>query len=116
MKMNQNITEKMRGPIQTTEVHRGGHFYRFSTGRAFHYENIKPHNASSEDWFIPADMQEGEYLIADPACEMNERDTRDKNDGNEVVDNCDLSLDLELTDRVEVDDLSRRRLGLSRAN
>ena len=40
----------------------------------------------------------------DPACEVNERGTRDKNDGNEVVDNCDLPLDLELTERVEVDD------------
>ena len=49
-------------------------------------------------------MQEGDYLIVDPACEVNERGTRDKNDGNEVVDNCDLPLDLELTERVEVDD------------
>ena len=40
----------------------------------------------------------------DPACEVNERGTRDKNDGNEMVDNCDLPLDLELTERVEVDD------------
>ena len=40
----------------------------------------------------------------DPACEVNERGTRDKNDGNEVVDNCDEPLDLELTERVEVDD------------
>ena len=43
-------------------------------------------------------------MIVDPAGEVNERGTRDKNDGNEVVDNCDLSLDLELTERVEVDD------------
>ena len=43
-------------------------------------------------------------LIVDPACEVNERGTRDKNDGNEVVDYCDLPLDLELTERVEVDD------------
>ena len=49
-------------------------------------------------------MQEGDYLIVDPACEVNERGTRDKNDGNEVVDNCDLPLDLELTEQVEVDD------------
>ena len=49
-------------------------------------------------------MQEGDYLILDPACEVNERGTRDKNDGNEVVDDCDLPLDLELTERVEVDD------------
>ena len=49
-------------------------------------------------------MQEGDYLIVHPACEVNERGTRDKNDGNEVVDKCDLLLDLELTERVEVDD------------
>ena len=49
-------------------------------------------------------MQEGDYLIVDPACEVNEKGTRDKNDGNEVVDDCDLPLDLELTERVEVDD------------
>ena len=73
-------------------------------GRAAHYENIKPNNASSEDWCNPADMQEGDYLIVGPACEVNERGTRDKNDGNEVVDDCDLPLDLELTEQVEVDD------------
>ena len=49
-------------------------------------------------------MQEGDCLIVDPDCEVNVRGTRDKNDGNEVVDNCDLPLDLELTERVEVDD------------
>ena len=27
-----------------TEVHQEGRFYRLSTGRAAHYENIKPHN------------------------------------------------------------------------
>ena len=43
-------------------------------------------------------------MIVDPACEVNERGTRDKNDGNEVVDDCDLPLDLELTERVELDD------------
>ena len=49
-------------------------------------------------------MQEGDYLIVDPACEVNDRGNRDKNDGIEVVDDCDLPLDLELTERVEVDD------------
>ena len=103
-KGTKKLLKKWRGPFQITEVHQGGRFYRLSTGRASHYENIKPHNASSEDWCIPADMQEGDYLIVDPACEVNERGTRDKNDGNEVVDDCDLPLDLELTERVEVDD------------
>ena len=79
-------------------------------------------------------------LIGDPACEMNERGTRDKTDGNEVVDNCDLPLDLELTGgrgqgrRRERDDcnlpldleltggggrnssICRRRLGMFRTN
>ena len=103
-KGTKKLLKKWRGPFQITEVHQGGRFYRLSTGRAAHYENIKPHNASSEDWCIPADMREGDYLIVDPACEVNERGTRDKNDGNEVVDDCDLPLDLELTERVEVDD------------
>ena len=84
-----------------------------STGRGADYENIKPHIASSEEWCIPVDMQEGDYLKMDPACEVNERGTRDKNDENEVVDNCDLPLDLELTEQVEVDDEPSRpqRLG-----
>ena len=42
----------------------------------------------------------------DSACEVNERDKRDKIDGNDVVDNCDLPLELELTERVEVDDVT----------
>ena len=40
----------------------------------------------------------------DPTCEVNERGTRDKNIGNEVMDDCDLPLDLELAERIEVDD------------
>ena len=103
-KRTKKLSKKWRGPFQITEVHQGGRFYRLSTGRAAHYENIKPHKASSEDWCIPANMQEGDYFIVDPACEVNERGTRDKNDGNEVVDDGDLPLDLELTERVEVDD------------
>ena len=75
-----------------------------STGRAAHYEKIKPHNASSEDWCIPANMHDEDKLIVNPACEVNERGTRDKSYGNEVVNDCDLPLDLELTERVEIDD------------
>ena len=60
-----------------------------NTGRAAHCENIEPHNASSEDWCTPADMHEGGYLIVDPRCEVNERGERDKNDGSEVMDDCD---------------------------
>ena len=52
----------------------------------------------------PSGHARGRLFDLDPACEVNERGTRDKNDGNEVVDDCDLPLDLELTERVEVDD------------
>ena len=104
-KGTKKLLKKWRGQFQITELHQGGRFYRLSTRRAAHYENIKPHNASSEDWCIPADKLEGNCLIVVPACEVNERGTRvDKNDGNEVVDSCDLPLDLELTEQVEVDD------------
>ena len=53
---------------------------------------MKPHNASSKHWCIPADMNDEDYFILDPACEVNERGPRDKSDGNEVVD---LPLDLQ---------------------
>ena len=98
-KGTKKLLKKWRAPFQITEVHQGSRFYWLSTGRAAHYENIKPHNASSVDCCIPADMNDEDNLIVDPACEVNERGTRDKNDGNEVVDDCDLPLDLELTER-----------------
>ena len=31
-------------------------------------------------------MEEGDYLMMDPACEVNEKGTREKNEGNEVVE------------------------------
>ena len=49
-------------------------------------------------------MHDKDFSIVDPACEGNKKGTRDKNDGNEVVDSCNLPLDPELTERVEVDD------------
>ena len=45
-------------------------------------------------------------MIVVPACEVNERGTRNKNGGSEVIDECDLPLDLELIERMEVDDES----------
>ena len=65
-KGTQKLLKKWRGPTQIKEVHQGGRFYRLRTERAAQYENIKSHNASSEDCCIPADMQEGNFLIADP--------------------------------------------------
>ena len=91
---NEKAPKKWRGMI--TEVHQEGRVYRLSTGRAAHYKNIKPHNPSTEDWCIPADMEEGDSLMMGPACEVNEKGTRGKNDGNEVVEegsNPPLALD-----------------------
>ena len=88
-----------------TEVHQEGRFYRLSTARAAHYENIKPHNPSTEDCCIPADMEEGDYLMMDPACEVNEKGTREKNDGNEVVEEgTDTPLNLDPNEEIEADD------------
>ena len=83
---NEKVPKKCRGFFLITEVHQEGQFYRLSTGRAAYYENIKPHNPSTEDWCVPADMEEEDYLMMDPACEVNEKGTREKNDGNKVVE------------------------------
>ena len=85
-KGTKKLLKKWRGPFMITEVHHEGRFHRLSTGRAAHYENIKPHNPSTEGWCIPADMEEGDYLMMDHTCEVNEKGTREKNDGKEVVE------------------------------
>ena len=90
-----------------TEVHQEAQFYRLSTGRAAHYGNIKPHNRSTEDWCVPADMEEGDYLMMDTACEVNEKGTREKNDGNEVVEEgTSPPLDLDPSEMIEADEES----------
>ena len=61
-----------------TEVNQEGTFYRLKTGRAARFENFKPHNPSTEDWCLPADMEEGDYLMMDPACVVNEKGTKGK--------------------------------------
>ena len=38
-----------------------------------HYENLKPHVSSPEDWCIPQNMKGLEYLLVEPACEANEK-------------------------------------------
>ena len=65
-----------------TEVHQQGLFYRLSTGQAAHYENLKPHIPSPEDWCVPQNIVELKYLM-ETACEVNEKGTRENNDGNE---------------------------------
>ena len=71
-----------------TERNQPERFYRLSSGHAAHYENLKPHISSPEDCRVPQNMEGLEYLLVEPACEVNEKSTREKNDGNE-----DLSLD-----------------------
>ena len=104
-KRNKKAPKKWRGPFMITEVHQKGRFYRLRNGRAAHYENIKPHNPSKEDWCIPADMEEGDYLMMDPACEVNEKGNREKNDGNEVVEErSSPPLDLDPNEVIEADE------------
>ena len=65
------------------EVHQQGRFYRLSTGLGAHYENLKPHVPSPEDWCKPQNTEGVEYLLVEPACEVNSKVTREKNDRNE---------------------------------
>ena len=80
------LLNKWRGPFMITEVHQEGRFYRLNTGRAVHFENIKPHNPFTEDWCIPGDMEQGNYLVMDPASGVNEKGTREKSDGNRALE------------------------------
>ena len=70
-KGTKKLLKKWRGPFMITEVHQQGQFYRLSTGQAAHYENLKPHVPSPEDWCMPQDMEGLEYLLVEPACEVN---------------------------------------------
>ena len=86
-------------------MHKEGRFYRLSTGRAAQYENIKLHKPSTKDWCIPADMEEGDYLMMDPACEVNEKGTSEKNDGNELIEEgTSPPLDLDPNEVIETDE------------
>ena len=104
-KGTKKLLKKWRRSFMITEVHQEGRFYRLSTRRATHYENIKPHNPSTEDWCIPAEMEEGDYLMMDPACQVNQKGTREKNDGNEVVEEePSPPLDLDPNELIEADE------------
>ena len=95
-KGNKKFMKKWRGPFMITEVHQQGRFYRLSTGRAAHYESLKPHVQSPEDWCLLQSMEGLKYLLLEPACEVNKKGTREKNDGNE-----DVSMDD--NEKIEVD-------------
>ena len=84
-KGTKKLLKKWRGPFMITEVHQQGRFYRLSTERAAHYENMKPQVPSSEDWCVTQNMEGLQYLLVEPACEVNEKGTREKRDGNEDV-------------------------------
>ena len=88
-----------------TEVHQKGRFFRLSTGRAAHFENVKPHNLSTKDWCIPAEMEEGDYLMMDPVCEVKEKITSGKNDWNETLEEgSSLPLDRDHNEVIEANE------------
>ena len=95
-KRDKKLLKKWSGLFMITEVHQQGRFLRLSTGRAAHYENLKLPVPSPEDWCVPQYMERLEYLLVEPACEVNEKRTREKNDVNENVsmdDNKKIELD-----------------------
>ena len=88
-----------------TEEPQEGRCYRLSTGRAAHFENNRPHNPSTEDWCIREDIEEGNYLMMGPACEVNQKRTREKNDANEALeDGNNPPLDLDPNEIIEADE------------
>ena len=48
-KGTKKLLKKRRRPFMMTDEDQPGRFYRLSTGRAAHYENLQPHVPSPED-------------------------------------------------------------------
>ena len=84
-KATKKLLKKRRGAFMITEVHQQGQLDRLSTGRAAHYENLKHHVPSPEDWCVPQNMEGLVYLFVEQARKVNEKSTRGKNDGNESM-------------------------------
>ena len=95
-KGTKKLLKKRKEPFMITVVHQQGRFYRLRTGRAAHYENLKPHVPSPEDWCVPQNMEGLEYLLVESACELNEKGTREKNDGNQNVS-------MDVNEKIEID-------------
>ena len=83
-KRTKKLLKKRRRQLMITKVHQQGRFYGLSTGSAVHYKNLKPHVPSPEDWCVPQNMEGLEYLLVEPAYEVNKEGTREKNDGEDV--------------------------------
>ena len=79
------LLRKWRVPFMILEVHQQGRFYRLSTGGMAHYENLKPYVQSPENLCVKQNMEGLEYLLVKPACEVNEKGTMEKNDGNQKI-------------------------------
>ena len=56
-KGTKKFLKKWRGSFMITEVHQHSRFHCLSTGRTAHYENLKPHVPSPEDWCVPQNME-----------------------------------------------------------
>ena len=54
-KGTKKLLRKWRVPFMI--VHQKRRFYRLSKGQAAHYENLKPHVPSPEDWCLPQNME-----------------------------------------------------------
>ena len=78
---NEETLKEEEGTIHDNGLASGGTFLQTK-----YFENIRPHNPSTDDWCILEDIEEGDDLTMDPACEVNEKSTREKNDGNEALE------------------------------
>ena len=80
---NEKAPKKRRGPFIVTEVHQEGRFYRLSTGP----ERTLSHTTYRQKTGVYLQTwKRGDYLMMDPAWEVNEKGTRENNNGNEVVE------------------------------
>ena len=65
--------EEMERTVHDSGSATGGTLLQTKNWATCAFEIIKTQNTSTEDWCIPENMEEGDYLIMDPACEVKKK-------------------------------------------
>ena len=104
-KRNKKAPKEVEGTFHDHGSAPGGTFFQTEYQLNRSLRKFKPRNSSTEDWCIPADMVEGDYLMMDPACQVIGKGTRGKNDGNEIVEEgSNPPLDVDPNEVIEADE------------
>ena len=60
------LLRRWRGPYKFVEVLQEGRLYVFSSGHKVHFEPLKTHISSSQEWNVLVVSEEEDEIVADP--------------------------------------------------